>query len=102
MSKARKITIQQKRAVNEMYLAYEINLWSHDIAADFTIGNSLFGAVKFAKNTDHDKYSYSGYDITFDDRSSFSLSMDGEFGRGLIIFGVSSFMYHNNRKKDIL
>ena len=31
--------------------------------ADFASVNSLFGAVKLTKNTDPDKYRYSGYGI---------------------------------------
>ena len=30
---------------------------------DFTLGNSLFGAVKLTKNSDFDKYKYSEYGI---------------------------------------
>ena len=46
-----------------MYIVYEINLWSHNFGADFTLVNSLFGAVKLIRNTDLDKYSYFEYGI---------------------------------------
>ena len=36
-----------------------------------TLKNCLFGAVYLTKNTDIDKYGYSGYGIGFDKRSSF-------------------------------
>ena len=39
---------------------------------DHTLKNCLFGAVTLTKNTDIDKYRYSGYGIRFD-RSSFWL-----------------------------
>ena len=55
------------------------------------------------KNTDIDKYGYSGYGIGFDRRSSFSFP-GGGFGQNVIIFGVDmSFSVHvDNKKKDIL
>lgn len=51
-----------------------------------------------------DKYSYSGYAVGFDVRSTFSLTDDSEFGKNVTIFGVdkSFSRYADNRKKDIL
>ena len=55
------------------------------------------------KNTDIDKYKYSGYGIGFDRRSSISFP-GGEFGQNVLIFGVdmSSSVHIDNEKKDIL
>ena len=63
----------------------------------------MFGAVTLTKNTDIGKYGYSGYDIGFDRRSSFSFP-GGGFGQNLIIFEVdmSSSPHIDNKKKDIL
>ena len=63
----------------------------------------MFGAVTLTKNTDIDKYGYSGYGVGFDRRSSFSFR-GGRFGQNIIIFGVdmSSFPHIDNKKKDIL
>ena len=59
-----------KKVVN-IYIVYELAApSSHDI--DPTIKNCLFGAVTLTKNTDIEKYKYSGYGIGFDRRSSFS------------------------------
>ena len=33
-----------------LYIVYEINLWPYNIGTDFTLGNSLFEAVKLTKN----------------------------------------------------
>ena len=57
-----------------IYIAYEINLWSYTQRANFTLGNSLFGNLKLAKNTDPSKYSYSGYAIRFDAYRGFLIS----------------------------
>ena len=55
------------------------------------------------KNTDINRYGYSGYGIGFDERSSFSFPVGG-FAQDVLIFGVDmSFSAHiDNKKKDIL
>ena len=65
---------------------------------------SLFESVKLTKNADIDKYKISGSGFGFDARGSFSLSDGNRFGKNVIIFGVdmSSSVYTDNRKKDIL
>ena len=64
--------------------------------------NCLFGSVKLTKNSDIDKYKYSGYGIGFDRRDEFSFG-DG-FGQNVIIFGadMSSSIHANNKTKNIL
>ena len=44
---------------------------------DPTLKNYLFGAVTLTKNTDIDKYGYSGYGFGFNRRSSFSFPNGG-------------------------
>ena len=62
--------------------------------------NCLFGAVTLTKNSDIDKYGYSGYGIGFDRKSSFSFP-GGGFGSNVINFGVdmSSSVHVDNKKK---
>ena len=62
--------------------------------------NCLFGAVTLTKNSDIEKYKYSGYWIGFDRRSSFSFPSGG-FGQNIIIFGVdmSSSPHIDNKKR---
>ena len=51
------------------------------------------------KNSDIDKYGYSGYGIGFDRKSSFSFP-GGGFGQNVLIFGVDmSFSAHIDNKK---
>ena len=59
--------------------------------------------MKLTKNTDPDKYKYSGYSIGFDSRSQF-LWTDGSYGKNVIIVGVdkSSSAHINSRNKNIL
>ena len=63
---------------------------------------ALFGAVKFTKNADSDKYGYSDHGIGFDANSQFSLP-NGEWGKN-VFFRVnnSSSVDTDNTKKDIL
>ena len=63
--------------------------------------NYLFGPVKLTKNSDIDKYKYSGYGIGFDRRGTFSVS--GGSGRNVIIIDVdmSSSVHVNNKRKGI-
>ena len=67
---------------------------------DFTLENCLFGGVKITKNTDVDKYKYSGYGIGFDGKGVFT-HPTGSFGNNAIIFGVdmSSSVHIDNKKK---
>ena len=55
------------------------------------------------KNSDIDKYGYSGYGVGFDRRSSFSFP-GVRFGQNVLIFGagMSSSAHIDNKKKDIL
>ena len=67
--KQNKVTFTHKNVVN-IYIVYEINLWVYKHNDGFTLGNSLFGAVKSTKNTDCDKCKYSVYCIGFNARGS--------------------------------
>ena len=95
-----KITYTHK-AIENIYIVYELRASGY-FNNDPTVKNSLFGAVRLAKNADIEKYHYSGYGIGFD-RSSFSFQ-GGGFGQNVIIFGgdMSSSIHTDNKKKDIL
>ena len=74
MFKAKKITFTHKALIN-LYIVYKINLWPLNLDSK--------RAVTLTKNTDSDKYSYSGYGIGFDAHRTFSLSDGNEVaGRG--------------------
>ena len=99
--------IKQDRAsllhggIVNVYIVYKKN--KNSISDYPTPENCSFGAVKLTKNTDVDKYGYSGYGIAFDRHRSFSFPGAG-LGRNAIIFGVymSSSTKIDNREKDIL
>ena len=59
--------------VVNLCIVYELNTWSEDLNAEFTLKDYLFGAVKLTKNANRNKYPYSGYGIRFDFRSLFSI-----------------------------
>ena len=68
-----------------------------------TLVNCLFGEVTRTKNSDVDKYKYSGYGIGFDRKGPYLLP-NGRFSRNALIFGVdmSSPVHVDNKGKDIL
>ena len=80
-----KITFYHKKVVN-IYIVYELGA-SSSSDSDPTLKNCLFGAVTLTKNTDIEKYGYSGYAIGFDRRSSFSVPGAG-FDQNILLFGV--------------
>ena len=57
-------------AIANFYIAYKLGASGLN-NSDPTLKNCLFGAVTLSKNTDVDKYGYSGYGIGFDRRSRF-------------------------------
>ena len=82
-----------------IYIVYELT-GSSSHSDDPMLKNCLFGAVTLIKNTDIDKYGYSGYGIGFDRKSSFTFP-GGGFGQNVLILGVdmSSSAHIDNRKK---
>ena len=67
----------------------------------------MVGAVSLTKNTDIDKYKFSGYEIGYGfdmDKHRYFSHPSSESGRNVIIFGVdmTSSIKIDNRKKDIL
>ena len=89
--------------VVNLFIFYELDIWSRDLNTDFTLKDCLFGAVKLTKNAGPDKYKCSSYSIGFDSRLEFLLS-HGSMGKNVIIFGVdmSSSVHIDNKGKDIL
>ena len=85
-----------------IYFAYDLQS-NLNYNPDFTLENCLFGGVTVAKNTDVNKYKYSGYGVGFDGKGVFTHPTDS-FGNNAIIFGVdmSSSVHIDNKNKDIL
>ena len=69
------LTYHYESKVN-IYIVYELGGSSCN-DSDPTVKNCLFRAVILTKNTDIEKYGYSGYGIGFDRRGSFSFPGDG-------------------------
>ena len=96
-----KITYTHRKLVN-IYIGYEIS--KNNNISDYPIVEKfLFGEVSLTKNTDIDRYGYSGYGIGFARHGSFSFPGTG-LRRNVIILRVdmSSTTKIDNRKKDIL
>ena len=81
-------------------IVYDVNPWPRNPPNNFKFKNFLFGATNIVKNSDKEKYIYSGYGITFDSEGSWS--SDNDFRRNVIIVGVnnSSSSHSGNRKNN--
>ena len=67
---------------------------------DFTVQNALFGALKITKDVNTSHYSYSGYGICFDPKSSFSLG-NSLTAKNVVIFGCDmSFSSHKTNQAN--
>ena len=69
-----------------VYIVYDLDAWPRNATNDFEFKNCLFGATNIVKNSDKEKYVYSGYGITFYSAGSWSFCND--FARNVVIFGV--------------
>ena len=70
----------------------ELDRWSQDLNAEFTLKNFLFCAVKLTKNPHPDKYSYSRYGIKFVSRS-FLLFPNFDCGKN-VVFSDLTIAHH--------
>ena len=48
------------------YIIYDLDNWPKVPLRNFTLINCLFGAINILKNSDKNKYVYSGYGVAFD------------------------------------
>ena len=85
-----------------VYIVYELNAWSRNPTNNFKFKNCLFGATNIVKNSDKEKYVYSGCWITFD--SAGFWSFDNDTARNVIVFGVdnSSSSHSDNCKNNLI
>ena len=67
-------------------IVYDLDAWPRNPTNNFKFKNCLFGASSVVKNSDKEKYAYSGYGLTFD--SAGSWSFDKDTARNVKIFSV--------------
>ena len=95
-----KITYNYGKLVNIYIVCEIVNAYSNEKYP--TLENALFGAVKLTKNTDINKYRYSGCGFGLDGRGFF-WHLDGGTRKNVIIFGADmSSSVHTDNKKDIV
>ena len=84
------------------YIVYDLAAWLRNPTNSFKFRNCLFGATNIVKNSDKEKYVYSGYGITLN--SGGSLSFENDTARNITIFGVnsSSSSHVDNHKNNFL
>ena len=83
-----------------VYIVYDLDHWPKNFLTNFTLENCLFKVTNIVKNSDKEKYVYSGYGIAFNGKSEsiFGLAKD------VIVFGVdnSSSSHTDNLKNNFL
>ena len=81
-----------------LYIVYELNIWSRNPTNNFTLTNCLFVTVKLTRNADKGKFAYNGQGIAFNGEGFWSL--DNDSARNIVIFGVdNSSSSHTEIKK---
>ena len=83
-----KVTFTQSNVVN-LFIVYELDIFSQDLNSDFSLEGCLFGAIKLTQNSDLDKYSYSEYDIEFYSCLLFSFSIF-DWGKNVVLIRVEN------------
>ena len=95
--------IYPTKSVVNIYIVYKLDTIKSSRNTDFTIQNTLFGAVKITEDpSDSDHNKYNGYGITFDQGSDFSFGNITN-GKNVIIFGadMSLSSHERNKQNDI-
>ena len=85
-----------------VYIVHDLDAWPRNPTDNFKFKICLFGATSIIKNSDEEKYVYSGYEKTFD--SAGSRSFDNDTAGNVIIFSVdnNSLSSSDNHKNNIL
>ena len=69
-------------------IVYDWDIWPKILLRNFTLKNYLFGATIIVKNSDKEKYVYSGYVIAVDRRDEWSFGSN--YAKNIIISGVDN------------
>ena len=85
-----------------VYIVYDLDAWPRNPTKSVKFINCLFCTTSAVKNSDKEKYVYSGYGTTFD--SAGWWSFDNDTARKVIIFGVdnNSSSHADNHKNNFL
>ena len=77
-----------------VYIVHDLQAWPKIPLRNFSIKYCLFGATSIVKNSDKEKYVYSGYGVAFDGKGEWSF--DNGTARNVIIFGFdNSLSFHS-------
>ena len=99
------LAVEQNNYLNKIvnvYIVYDLDAWLKNPTINSKFKKSLFGATNIMKNSDKEKYVYSGPEITFDSVGSWSF--DNDFAGNTIIFDVynSSPSHSDNYQNNFL
>ena len=100
--KQSKVVHPNKKSVVNIYIVYKLDEIYFRRNTDYTIQNTLFGAIKISEDGNNSSNSKnSGYGICFHAKSDFTIG-NITHGKNVIILGVdnSSSIHANNKKKQ--
>lgn len=85
-----------------VYIVYELNVWSRNPTENFPLQNCLFGTVKLVRTAVKSKSIYNGQEIAFDGEG---LQIYGkDFAKNVAIFGVDKTLssHTDNQRNNFL
>ena len=100
------LDVEQKKYMTKttnFYFIYDLDAWPKVWLRNFTLKNCLFASSNIVKNSDKEKYVYSGYGIAFDRKVEWSFRNDRNFITfDSYSFDNSSSSHTDNRKINFL
>ena len=74
--------------IGHVYIVYDVEACAKNPLKNVTLKNCSFRANNIVKDSDKEKYVYSGYRIAFDGKGEWSF--DNDYARNVIIFGIDN------------
>ena len=99
------LTIEHRNYLTKIvnfYIVYDLDAWPRNPSNKVEFKNFLFRPTNIVKNSDKEKYVYSGYGMKLDNAGS--QSFDNNFAKNIILLGVhkSSSSHSENWKNNFL
>ena len=86
--------------IKSAYIVYDFDAWPNNPLNNSKLKNFLFGGTNIIKNSDKEKWEYSGYGVAFDGSGSWNFDNDYAKNLASFDFGNSSSSHIDNRKNN--
>ena len=88
--------------IENVYIVYDLNARPKNLHRNFTIKNCFFGPTSSVKNSDKEKYVYSGYAIAFNGNLKWSFDNGTAINNRIFAVDNSSSSHANNSKDNFV